>query len=273
MASSYLKNLYQDDGYYYTSNLLGMKQKVNYTPGSWTIFSGSKPSWQAGDQQSVVHDTLNNKYYGTQSFDDIYKGLEGNIARTQSELEKGYENRSTNMGIYSSNYRYNYTAKDIEEMNASIANQQKYLSQITKDNYTKEADTYFDSYEAYTQDYNNIYQRTYNNSVQAERNKETTARNVEIEKQNAAQLERNRLQIEANDRMAAQNAKQERENEKTRSRNKKIKGEAQAQQLQNQQGQTQNNGSRAKALTPNLEIGTGLLATAYRGLTNSGLTL
>ena len=114
MASKYLKNLYQDDWYYYTSNILGMQQKVNYTPGQFTGIGGRAPSWQAGDQQSVVHDTLNNKYYGTQSFDDIYKGLEGNIARTQAELERGYETRSTNAGIYSSNYRYNYTAKDIK---------------------------------------------------------------------------------------------------------------------------------------------------------------
>ena len=275
MASTYLKNLYQDDGYYYTSNILGMEQKVNYTPGTWNIFSGMSeaPSWKAGDQQSVVHDTLNNQYYGTQSFDDIYKGLEGNIARTQASLEKGYEDRSTDMGIYSSTYRYRYTDKDIKEMNASIANQQKYLSSITKDNYTKEADTYFDSYEAYTQDYNNIYQRTYNNAEQKRRNEATSARNKEIEKNNAAQIAKNNLQIEANDRMAAQNAIQEQKNKETRSRNKKIKGEAQASQLKNQQGSASNNGSRAKALTPNLEIGTGLLATAYRGLTNSGLTL
>ena len=46
MASKYLKNLYQDDGYYYTSNILGMQQKVNYTPGQFTGIGGSAPRWQ-----------------------------------------------------------------------------------------------------------------------------------------------------------------------------------------------------------------------------------
>ena len=87
---------------------------------------------------------------------------------------------------------------------------------------------------------------------------EIAAANAVKETQNAAQREANRLQVI--------------ENDKTASRNKKIKGEAGAQALQNQQG-TQTNGTRAKALTPNLEIGTGLLATAYRGLNKSGLTI
>ena len=272
MASSYL-DLYQGAGGFYNRAPIG----GGWTPAPARTYGwngGQQGTYRAGETQRVVHDTLNNKYYGTQKQSDLIKGLEDSIKRTQQALTQQGKTTYSNgwMGSLNTGY-YRYTAKDRAEQNALIKQQQSYLKHIQGGGYKQEANTFFDSYDAYTQDYNNIYQRTYNNSVQAERNKETTARNVEIEKQNAAQLEKNRLQIEANDRMAAQNAIQERKNEKTRSRNKKIKGEAQAQQLQNQQGQTQNNGSRAKALTPNLEIGTGLLATAYRGLTNSGLTL
>ena len=246
MASSYLKNLYQDDGYYYTSNILGMTQKVNYTPGQFMGMGGigaQTPSWQDGAHQSVVHDTLNNQYYGTQSFDDIYKGLEGNIARTQASLEKGYDTRSTNMGIYSSNYRYNYTAKDKKRMNESIANQQKYLSSITKDNYTKEGDKFFDSYEAYTGDWNNVFTRR---------------------KSNADQKERNRLQ--------------EIQNEKTRVRNKKIEGQNQTLAQKEREAEnaqiTTGSKARAKKLTPNLEINTGISAAAdklVQSLNKTGL--
>ena len=261
MASKYLKNLYQDDGYYYTSNVLGMQQKVNYTPGQFTGIGGRAPSWQAGDQQSVVHDTLNNKYYGTQSFDDIYKGLEGNIARTQASLEKGYDMRSTNAGIYSSNYRYNYTAKDKKRMNESIANQQKYLSSITKDNYSigQHGDKFFESYEAYTQDYDNIYQRTYNNTEQEKRNKKISAENARKQKEHEAALERNRLQAIENDKIAA--------------RNQKIKGEEEALEQNNNKLGNGKNKSRAKPLKPNLTIGTGLAGSAYQGISNSGLSL
>jgi len=261
MASTYLKNLYQDNGYYYTTNVLGMKQPVSYTPGQFTGIGGGTPSWQAGDQQSVVHDTLNNQYYGTQSFDQITKGLTDNIARTQAKLEKGYEDRSGNAGIYSSNYRYNYTAKDKKRMNESIANQQKYLSSITKDNYSigQHGDKFFESYEAYTQDYNNIYQRTYNNTEQEKRNKKITADNARKKKEHEAALERNRLQAIENDKIEA--------------RNQKIKGEEEALEQNNNKLGVGKNRSRAKPLKPNLTIGTGLAGSAYQGISNSGLSL
>ena len=224
-----------------------MQQKVDYTPGQWMGIGGRAPRYQSGSQQSVVHDTLNNQYYGTQSFDQITKGLTDNIARTQAKLAKGYDYRTyAKDTMWERQERYNYSAKDKQNLSKSISNQQKYLSSITKDNYTKEADTYFDSYEAYTQDYNNIYQRTYNNSVQAERNKATTARNAEIEKQNAAQLERNRLQIEANDRMAAQNAKQERENERPGLVIRRSKVKPRLKLLRMNKGQPQTTGQELK---------------------------
>ena len=264
MASSYIDLYTSPGGYYGGFGQLMPKPTIGVQQGTY----------RPGTTQRVVHDTLNNKYYGTQSLDSLTKGLQDAIARNEAKLERGGETYVTNAGTIFQREEFNrYDSAEIKAMNDSIAQQQKYLSTLNSDNYTQEASTFFDSYDAYTQDYNNIYQRTYNNSVQAQRNKEITARNAEIQKQNAAQIEKNRLQIEANDRMAAQNAIQERENEKTRYRNKKIQGEAQASQLKNQQGSASNNGARAKALTPNLEIGTGLLATAYRGLTNSGLTL
>ena len=262
MASKYLKNLYQDDGYYYTSNTLGMKQKVNYTPGQFTGIGGRAPRYQSGSQQSVVHDTLNNKYYGTQSFDDIYKGLEGNIARTQAKLEKGYDYRTyAKDTMWERRERYNYTAKDKQNLNESIANQQKYLSSITKDNYSigQHGDKFFESYEAYTQDYDNIYQRTYNNTEQEKRNKKISAENARKQKEHEAALERNRLQAIENDKIAA--------------RNQKIKGEEEALEQNNNKLGNGKNKSRAKPLKPNLTIGTGLAGSAYQGISNSGLSI
>ena len=262
MASTYLKNLYQDNGYYYTSNVLGMKQPVNYTPGQFTGIGGGTPSWQSGEQQSVVHDTLNNQYYGTQSFDQITKGLTDNIARTQAKLEKGYGyNTYAKDTMFERQERYNYTAKDKQALNASIANQQKYLSSITKDNYSigQHGDKFFESYEAYTGDYNNIYQRTYNNTEQEKRNKKITADNARKQKEHEAALERNRLQAIENDKIEA--------------RNQKIKGEEEALEQNNNKLGVGKNRSRAKPLKPNLTIGTGLAGSAYQGISNSGLSL
>ena len=244
MSSSYLKNLYQDNGYYYTSNMLGMKQPVNYTPGQWTGIGGSAPRWQSGSQQSVVHDTLNNKYYGTQSFDQITKGLTDHIARTQAQLDRGYGyNTYAKDTMWERQERYNYSAKDKQNLSTSIANQQKYLSSITKNNYTKEADTFFDSYEAYTGDWNNVFARR---------------------KSNADQTERNRLQAI--------------ENEKTLVRNKKIEGQNQTLAQKEREAEnaqiTTGSKARAKKLTPNLEINTGISAQAdklVQSLNKTGL--
>ena len=264
MASSYI-DLYTSPGAYYDQfGQVVTKPTIGTQQGTY----------RAGTTQRVVNDTLNDKYYGTQSLDSLTQGLQSSIARNEAKLKAGGTSSVVNAGTIFSRQEFNrYDSAEIKAMNDSIANQQKYLNTLNSNNYTQEASTFFDSYDAYTQDYDNIYQRTYNNAEQKRRNEATLASNAEIEKNNAAQIEKNNLQIEANDRMAAQNAIQEQKNKETRSRNKKIKGEAQASQLKNQQGSASNNGSRAKALTPNLQIGTGLLATAYRGLTNSGLTL
>jgi hypothetical protein len=260
MASKYLKNLYQDNGYYYTSNVLGMKQAVKHNPGQFNGIGGQNPRWQAGAQQSVVHDTLNNKYYGTQSFDQITKGLTDHMARTQAQLKKGYVMRS-NAGVYGNSFRHYYSAKEKQNMNESIANQQKYLSSITKDNYSigQHGDKFFESYEAHTQDYNNIYQRTYNNTEQEKRNKKIKADNARKQKEHEAALERNRLQAIENDKIAA--------------RNKKIKGEEEALEQNNNKLGNDKNKSRAKPLKPNLTIGTGLAGSAYQGISNSGLSI
>ena len=263
MASSYLKNLYQDKGYYYRSNLLGLEERLpDYKPGQFNGIGGRPPEWKDGEQHSVVHDTLNNKYYGTQSFDDIYKGLTDNIARDRAKLDQGYGYRTYAKGtMWERQERYNYTDKDIKAFNDSIANQEKYLSLINKDNYSigQHGDKFFESYEAYTQDYDNIYQRTYNNTEQEKRNTKIRADNARKQKEHEAALERNRLQAIENDKIAA--------------RNQKIKGEEEALEQNNNKLGNGKNKSRAKPLKPNLTIGTGLAGSAYQGLSNSGLSL
>jgi len=234
MASKYLKNFYQDDGYYYTSNTLGMKQPVNYTPGQFTGIGGQTPSWQAGDSHSTVHDTLNNKYYGTQSFEDITKGLQRQIERTQERLDSGYVNRTVNAGtMWERHEKSKLSDKEIKTMTDSITSNQDYLNTITKDNYTQEEDTFFDSYETYTQDYDNLYERRHSNAIQEKKNRQTARRN------------------------------------------QTIKGENDLKAAKGREGSSVSTGSgaRAKALTPNLQIGTGLTASAYRGLTKSGLDI
>ena len=234
MASKYLKNLYQNDGYYYTTNVLGQKQPVNYSPGQWTGIGGRTPSWQSGDSHSVVHDTLNNKYYGTQSFEDIYKGIQRQIERTQERVDSGWGTRTSAPGtIYERHERYRLSDKEIQSMNDSITSNQEYLTNITADNYTQEEDTFFKSYEAYTQDYDNLYARRHSNAIQEKKNRQTARRN------------------------------------------QTIKGENDLKAAKASEGSEVSTGSgaRAKALTPNLEIGTGVTASAYRGLTKSGLSI
>jgi len=260
MASSYL-DLYTTEGGIAYGGALGSSTFVkqsDYRPPTYGQ-NTQNMGWQAGENQRVVHDTLNNKYYGTQDKDTLTQGLTDSIARLQGQLEKGGQDvwKSNWLGHGGGFEFNNFTATQTAERNATLKSQQSYLANIG--NYKQEGNQFFDSYDAYTGDYDNIYQRNYNNTQQASKNKEIAAANAIKEKENAAQREKNRLQIIENDKTAA--------------RNQKIKGEAQAGNLKNAGANAQGSGGRAKALTPNLEIGTGLLATAYRGLNNSGLTL
>ena len=196
------------------------------------------------DQASrVVHDKLNNVYYGIHSQADTVKYLTQAIARSQQIANSTHGTRRVRKGRGYRDERYAYSAAERQQNQQTLANQKSYLNNINSGGYRREANTFFDSYDAYTNDWNNVFTRR---------------------KSNADQTERNRLQ--------------EIQNEKTRVRNKKIEGENQTlaqkeREAENAQISTGSN-ARAKKLTPNLEINTGISAAAdklVQSLNKTGL--
>lgn len=176
MASTYL-DLYQSAGGLYQSNVLGMQSP--YSPGGWSFGTPHNVSYRPGEYQRVVHDTLNNKYYGTQKQSDLVKGLEDSIKRTQAQLNKDFETRYGTgwMGSLTTS-TYRYTAADRKAQNASIKKQQQYLDNINNGMYKQEANTFFDSYDDHTQGWNNVFTKRYNNEQQRIKNEKTEAQNV-----------------------------------------------------------------------------------------------
>ena len=241
MASSYL-NLYSGAGGLYQRNMLGME-----TPYQKPQFSFGTPqnvSYKPGAVTKVVHDKYNNKYYGEAKQTDIVKGLQDSIKRIQGQLGRDRETVYSNgwMGSLNTTTRY-YSAADRKQQNDSIARLTKDLKHVQNGGYKQEMDRFFESYDAHTGDWNNVFKRR---------------------KSNADQKEANRLQAI--------------ENEKTRVRNKKIEGQNQtlAQKEREAKESQISTGSkaRAKKLTPNLEINTGISAAAdklVQSLNKTGL--
>lgn len=236
MASSYL-DLYTGAGGYYGG--WGGNQLIPKT--TWGVQRGT---YRPGQTERVVHDKYNNIYYGQQTQDQLIKGLQDAIARSQASVNNPWGTRVINSGtIFQQEQRYRKSAQEIADLNTAIANQQSYLKHIQNGGYIQEGNQFYESYDAYTGDWNNVFKRR---------------------KDNADQTERNRLQ--------------EIENEKTRIRNKKIEGENQTlaqkeREAKESQISTGSN-ARAKKLTPNLEINTGISAAAdklMQSLNNTGL--
>ena len=197
------------------------------------------------DQASqVVHDQVNNIYYGIHSQADTVKYLTNAVAQSQklvnSATGQRFESGARGGGKYVS---YNYSTAEKNQQKQQLANQQKYLSHINNGGYKQEANTFFDSYDAYTNDWNNVF----------------------VGRKNNADAE-------------ARNAKQRAENEATLARNKKIEGENQIREAKASQLDTQlavGSNAKAKSLSPNLEIGTGISAVQDQIVKslNTGLSL
>ena len=227
MASSYL-DLYQDAGGLVQSNLMGTTSP--YVASQWSYGTPQNVSYKAGATQKVVHDQYNNMYYGTQKQSDLTKGLTDSIARLQAELDKG--GRTTWhqgwMG-HGGDMRFNkFDSKAIADHNAMIASQQKYLDNINNGMSKQESSTFFDSYDDWTGDWNNVFARRKSNS-------DTLRRNEKITEENEAR---------------ANKAKQQ--------DTKVATGSV----------------AKAKKLTPNLEINTGISAAAdklVQSLNKTGL--
>ena len=250
MASKYL-DLYQGAGGYYGGfggNQLMAKPTIGVQQGTY----------RAGQTERVVHDTLNNKYYGTQSQDQLIKGLEDSIFRSQASVNNPWGTRVINSGtIYQQEQRYKKSAQEIADMNTAIKNQQNYLKHITTGGYGQEGSDFFTSYDAYTTGWNNVYTSRYNNNIMTERNNKTKA---------------------ANARMAERNRQQEARNKQIEARNQKVEGRNDVYKRGMGAGLDIGNGSKAlrKPSQPNKNISTGIQSkadtlTASLGIGRSGL--
>ena len=224
MSSSYL-NLYSGAGGLRQRGMFGSSTAYNPTGYGW----GGRPNnvyYQPGGVTKVVHDKYNNKYYGQSKQSDIVKGLQDSIKRIQGQLGRKSETVYGTgwMGSLTTSTRY-YSAADRKQQNDSIARLTKDLKHVQGGGYKQEGSRFFESYDAYTGDWNNVFKRR---------------------KSNADQKEANRLQ--------------EIENEKTRVRNKKIEGQNQimAQKEREAMEAKSTSGSKAlsKKLKPNIEIKT-----------------
>ena len=186
MASSYL-DLYTGAGHMRQMGSQGSSSPVH------TVNSGVQGGvtstlgtfWQNGDTQKVVHDQANNKYYGTQSQADLTKGLTESLARLQSELDKGGRDVFSRgwMGHSGGMSFSKFDDKMIADQNAQIASQQNYLNQINNGMYEQEKSTFFDSYDDWTGDWDNVFDARRRNTKIEGMNQEATQKNKEMMQQ------------------------------------------------------------------------------------------
>jgi hypothetical protein len=226
MASSYL-NLYNNATSLRQSGALG--PSTAYNPKTFPIGSMTNVYVAGGEENKIVHDTANNMYYGEQTQADLVKGLTDSIARINEQLKTPGETKYSNglMGALNSQY-YRYTDKDRVSQNNLLKQQQDYLNHINNGGYKQEMDQFFDSYDSYTGDWNNVFKRRKSNS-------DTLRRNDKITEENAV-----------------------RDNKAKQQDTKVATGSV----------------AKAKKLTPNLEINTGISAAAdklVQSLNKTGL--
>ena len=249
MASTYL-DLYTGAGGYYGGfggNQLMPKPTIGVQQGTY----------RAGQAQRVVHDTLNNKYYGTQTQDQLIKGLEDSITRNQTAVNNPWGTRIINSGtIFQQEQRYKKSGKEIADLNKSIKNQQNYLKQINSGMYKQEANTFFDSYDDHTQGWNNVFTKRYNNEQQRIRNEKITAQNVITQAKNKKIKARNVQIGKANAR-----------NEKIKKTNNQLEKD-QANQLGTGSSLSYNVGP-----STNLEVNTGLASEKTKNRSKSNAIL
>jgi len=160
MASSYL-DLYSETRY-------------DGTPG---MYGGPRATTTP---QRVVHDKYNNMYYGTQKQDDLTRGLQSQVDSLTARIKNGRETRYDGTPTIWGGPRpftYTFTEKDIAQFNTSLKESQNYLNHIKGGGYKQEASTFFDSYDAYTGDWNNVFARRKSNSDTLRRNEKITEEN------------------------------------------------------------------------------------------------
>ena len=255
MASTYL-NLYNNATSLRQSGMFGTSSPYNPNAFMW----GGSPGnvyVAGGEENKVVHDTLNNKYYGTQKQSDLVRGLEESIKRTQGQLSRRGETTYSSgwMGSLNSTYR-NYTAKDRAEQNARIKQQQSYLDNINKGMYKQEANTFFDSYNDHTQGWNNVFTKRYNNEQQRIKNERIAAQNVITQAKNKKIRARNVKIGKANVR-----------NETIKKTNNQLEKDQENQQA------TANTLSYNVGPSTKLEIGTGLASEKTKNRSKSNAVL
>ena len=182
MASSYL-DLYTGAGHIRQSGAMGSSSA--YDSNQFQIGTPTGLYWQAGDTQKVVHDQANNKYFGTQSQEDLTKGLTDSIARLQAELDKGGKDvfQSGWMGHSGGMNFSKFDDKMIADQNAQIASQQNYLNQINNGMYEQEKSTFFDSYDDWGGDWNNVFDARRRNTKIEAMNQDTEAKNKKMMQQ------------------------------------------------------------------------------------------
>ena len=233
MASSYL-DLYQNSARLVTPGALGSSTSVafdNYKPSYGTFNMGGRlPTYVAGKQEKVVHDQYNNMYYGTQKQSDLVSGINASIARLEKQLKQGTQTvaKSGWFGQSGGWTSQRLSAQDITAKNNLIKSQQQYLDNINNGMYKQESSTFFDSYDDWTGDWNNVFARRKSNS-------DTLRRNDMISEENAARAN------------------------KAKEQDTKVATGSVA---------------KAKKLTPNLEINTGISAAAdklVQSLNKTGL--
>ena len=174
MASSYL-DLYTGAGGFYNRGFFG-----GWTPAPPRTYGwggGQQGTYRGGETQRVVHDTANNIYYGQQKQSDLVKGLQDSIARTQAQLTKSYETRYRDGWGGQQAYTYRYSAADRAQQKQQIANQQNYLKHINNGGYKQEGNKFYESYDAWTGDWNNLFNRRKSNSDTLRRNDKISEEN------------------------------------------------------------------------------------------------
>ena len=152
-----------------------------YDPGQnivnqGTIFERVEPNAKGAGQ--VVHDMKNNKYYGDQSLDTMIKGMENYISQLTKQIEQGGKFGTQNAGtMYETSVFQKFDDQLIADTQSQIEQTRNYMDQFNTR--YEQSDKFFDSYDAYTQDWDNVFSKRKSNAV-------TLRRNDMISEENAA---------------------------------------------------------------------------------------
>ena len=166
-----------------------------YDPGQNVVNKGTihervDPNAKGAGQ--VVHDTQNNKFYGDQSLATMMAGMEKYIAQLSQQIETGGKMGTHNAGtMYETQVFQKFNDQMIADTQAQIEQTKNYMDMFGSR--YEQSDKFFDSYDTYQQDWDNVFDARRRNTKIEGQNDVARQKNNEL----AQQPKQGSLAIEA----------------------------------------------------------------------------